>query len=128
MLTEQLNDKFINIYLPDIILPNARMHEAKCERRGRCGVLQCTEEARDNLKFLATLERHFEVLGGGSLSAMADCLPALMGALRMGWIISHYYGDDEKMGLLFRRIANQIGDRIEAAVKPQVREHTFCQG
>lgn len=78
--------------------------------------------ARDNLKFLATLERHFEVLGTGTLAAMADCLPALMNALRMVWIISHYYGDDEKMGALFKRIADQIGDRIEAAVSPKVRE------
>ena len=82
--------------------------------------MQVTEEARDNLKFLATLERHFEVLGRGSLAAMADCLASLMGALRMVWIISHYYGDDEKMGALFRRIATQIGDRIEAAINPQV--------
>lgn len=83
--------------------------------------VQVTEQARDNLKFLATLERHFEVLAGGSLAAITDCLPALMGALRMVWIISRYYGDDETMGSLFRRIANQIGDRIEAAIKPEVR-------
>ena len=44
----------------------------------------------------------------------------LMAALRMVWIISRHYGDDERMGALFKRIAAQIGDRIEAAVQLEV--------
>ena len=83
-------------------------------------LLQWTEGARDNLKFLATLERHFEALHTGPLEGIADVLPPLMGALRMVWIISRHYGDDERMGTLFGRIAAQIGDRIEAAVSLKV--------
>ena len=77
------------------------------------------EGARDNLKFLATLERHFEVLETGSLTAVADAMAPLMAALRMVWIISRHYGDDERMGALFSRIATKLADRIEAAVQTQ---------
>lgn len=40
-------------------------------------------EARDNARFLATLERHLRVLEGGSMQAVADALPPLLNALRM---------------------------------------------
>ncbi len=40
-------------------------------------------EARDNVKFLATLERHFKSITSGPLAGIADTLPPLMNALRM---------------------------------------------
>ena len=96
------------------------MHDLLGGPEAACAPLQWTASARDNLKFLATLERHFETLHTGPLAGLGDVLPPLMGALRMVWIISRHYGDDERMGSLFGRIATQIGDRIEAAVSLQV--------
>lgn len=90
---------------------------------------QWTEGARDNLKFLATLERHFEVLETGTLIAVADAMAPLMAALRMVWIISRHYGDDERMKALFSRIACKLADRVEAAVQTQVCNesgHAVC--
>jgi hypothetical protein len=40
----------------------------------------------------------------------------MMNALRMVWIISRHYSDDARMGSLFARIANEIGNRVEMAV------------
>lgn len=40
----------------------------------------------------------------------------MMNAMRMVWIISRHYSDDQRMGLLLQRIAREIGDRIETAV------------
>ncbi len=40
-------------------------------------------EARDNARFLATLERHLRALEGGSLQSVADALAPLLNALRM---------------------------------------------
>ncbi len=40
----------------------------------------------------------------------------MMNALRMVWIISRHYSDDQRMGSLFQRIAREIGDRVEHAV------------
>nr|Q9SMH3.1 RecName: Full=Dynein-1-alpha heavy chain, flagellar inner arm I1 complex; AltName: Full=1-alpha DHC; AltName: Full=Dynein-1, subspecies f [Chlamydomonas reinhardtii]CAB56598.1 1-alpha dynein heavy chain [Chlamydomonas reinhardtii] len=73
-------------------------------------------EARDNVKFLTTLERHFKNIATGPLGGILDTLPPMMNALRMVWIISRHYSDDQRMGSLFQRIAREIGDRVEAAV------------
>ncbi len=43
-----------------------------------------------------------------------------MNALRMVWIISRYYSDDIRMGALFKRIGQEIGDRVEAAIDVKV--------
>lgn len=82
--------------------------------------MQVTEEARDNLKFLTTLERHFKNITSGPLPAIVDTLPPTMNALRMVWIISRYYSDDMRMGALFKRIGQEIGDRVEAAIDVKV--------
>lgn len=42
-----------------------------------------TAEARDNVKFLTTLERHFKNIAGGPLNGILDTLPPMMNALRM---------------------------------------------
>lgn len=81
---------------------------------------QVTEEARDNLKFLTTLERHFKNITSGPLAGILDTLPPTMNALRMVWIISRYYSDDMRMGALFKRIGQEIGDRVEAAIDVKV--------
>ncbi|KAF5830619.1 hypothetical protein DUNSADRAFT_14266 [Dunaliella salina] len=73
-------------------------------------------EARDNVKFLTTLERHFKNIAGGPLNGILDTLPPMMNALRMVWIISRHYSDDQRMGSLFQRIAQEIGDRVENAI------------
>lgn len=40
-------------------------------------------EAKENVKFLTTLERHFKTLATGSLTSMSETLPPMMNALRM---------------------------------------------
>ena len=69
-------------------------------------------EAKDNVKFLTTLERHFKNISSGNLSSILDTLPTMMNALRMVWIISRHYSDDVRMGTLFERIANEIADKV----------------
>ncbi|KAF8069431.1 DHC1 [Scenedesmus sp. PABB004] len=75
-------------------------------------------EARDNVKFLTTLERHFRSIATGPLPGILDTLPPLMNALRMVWIISRHYSDDARMGALFARVACELCDRVEGAVLP----------
>ncbi len=45
-------------------------------------------EAKDNAKFLTTLERHFKNIQINSLAVVKDAIPSLMNALRFVWIIS----------------------------------------
>ena len=46
-------------------------------------LLQLYVEAKDNVKFLTTLERHFKNISGGNLTAILDTLPSMMNAIRM---------------------------------------------
>ena len=61
-------------------------------------------EAKDNVKFLTTLERHFKHIRDGPLVQILDTLPSMMNALRMVWVISRHYKDDQRMEPLFGRI------------------------
>jgi dynein heavy chain, axonemal len=52
-------------------------------------------------------------------TGIPDALLPMMNALRMVWIISRHYSDDEKMGNLFRRIANMLANRVEESIDLQ---------
>ncbi|KFG44621.1 dynein heavy chain family protein, partial [Toxoplasma gondii GAB2-2007-GAL-DOM2] len=75
-------------------------------------------EAKDTVRFLSTLERHFKSLATGSLKIVAETIAPLLSAIRMVWITSRHYNTDEKMQPLMIRIAEQIADRVADAVKP----------
>jgi hypothetical protein len=87
--------------------------EAHAARAAPCC---CRCQARDNVKFLATLERHFRSISTGPLAGILDTLPLLLNALRMVWIISRYYSDDDHMTALFARIGTELCDRVDNAV------------
>ncbi|CAK4656794.1 hypothetical protein LEN26_006663 [Aphanomyces euteiches] len=73
-------------------------------------------EAKDNVKFLTTLERHFKNIASGSFSTIADTLPSMMNAIRMVWIISRHYNTDERMVPLMERIASEIADKVAVEI------------
>lgn len=54
-------------------------------------------EAKDNVKFLTTLERQFKSLNSPDLQGVEETLPSLMNGLKLVWIISRHYKSDEKM-------------------------------
>lgn len=71
-------------------------------------------EAKDNVKFLETLERHFKNISRAhnSLLPISDTLPSMMRALRMVWVISRHYNTDKQMVPLLELIANEIADKV----------------
>ena len=74
-------------------------------------------EARDNVKFLSTLERHFKNLAhGANFAIVLDTVPALMNSLRMVWVISRHYNTDERMVPLMMRIAWELCERVARVV------------
>ena len=74
-------------------------------------------EAKDNVKFLGTLERHFKNLThGASFAVVIDTIPAMMNALRMVWVISRHYNTDERMIPLMERIAWELCERAARVV------------
>ena len=73
-------------------------------------------EAKDNVKFLSTLERHFKNVETASLSVVLDTIPSMMESLRMVWIISRHYNREERMFPLLQLIASQLADRVEREI------------
>lgn len=73
-------------------------------------------EAKDNVKFLSTLERHFKAITTGTLSSILDTLPSMMNAIRMVWIISRHYNTDERMVPLMERIGGEIADKVATEI------------
>lgn len=65
-------------------------------------------EAKDNVKYLTTLEKFIEPLYTGSPEQIIETLPALMNAIKMIHTISRYYNTSSTMTRLFSKITNQI--------------------
>lgn len=74
-------------------------------------------EAKDNVRFLSTLERHFKnICYGSTFNVVTETLPSMMNALRMIWIISRHYNKDERMVPLMERIAYQLSERVSRVI------------
>ena len=54
-------------------------------------ITEAANEAKDNVKYLSTLERFYEPLYGTSPSAIVEVLPALMNSIKMIHTISRYF-------------------------------------
>jgi len=73
-------------------------------------------EAKDNVKFLTTLERQFKNLASEGLSGVEETLPSLMNGLKTVWTISRHYKSDDKMMNLLNLISNEIADKVESQI------------
>jgi dynein heavy chain, axonemal len=71
-------------------------------------ITEAANEARDNVKYLATLERFIEPLYTETPGAILDTLPALVNAIKMIHTIARYYNTTERMTKLFSKITNQM--------------------
>lgn len=74
-------------------------------------------EAKDNVRFLSTLERHFKnIAHGATFQVVIETIPSMMNALRMVWIISRHYNKDERMVPLMERIAWELAERVAKVI------------
>jgi dynein heavy chain len=65
-------------------------------------------EAKDNVKYLATLEKYTEPLYHGDPQQIIESLPGLMNNVKMMLTIARYYSNAERMTILFCKITNQM--------------------
>jgi dynein heavy chain len=74
-------------------------------------------EAKDNVKFLTTLERHFKHLHNGSFQVISESMNSMVNALRMVWVISRHFNSDERMAPLMETIAEMLAKRVREEVR-----------
>ena len=67
---------------------------------------EAANEAKDNEKYLRTLETFIEPIDGDSIIVVMDTLPALLNSIKMIHTIARYYSSDERMENLFFKITN----------------------
>ncbi|KAL8575816.1 hypothetical protein ACOMHN_014821 [Nucella lapillus] len=75
-------------------------------------------EAKDNVRFLSTLERQFKnVTYGADFSLVIETIPGMMNALRLVWVISRHYNRDDRMVPLMERIAWELAERTVKVIE-----------
>jgi dynein heavy chain len=74
-------------------------------------------EAKDNVKFLTTLERHFRHITDGLFHTIIDSMQGMVNGLRQVWVISRHFNTDDKMAPLMEAIAETLGKRVREEVK-----------
>ncbi|KAJ8610701.1 hypothetical protein CTAYLR_005659 [Chrysophaeum taylorii] len=79
-------------------------------------ITKAATEAKDNSKFLATLERFLEPLSSGTPETIIDTIPALMNALKMVHTISRFFNTTERTTKLLMKITNQMIQSCKAAI------------
>ncbi|CDJ70102.1 hypothetical protein, conserved [Eimeria necatrix] len=70
-------------------------------------ITEAFSEAKDNVKYLATLERFIDPLYSGNPASILESLSALMSAITMIHSISRYYNTTERMVSFFTKITKQ---------------------
>ncbi|XP_071450018.1 dynein axonemal heavy chain 8 [Hetaerina americana] len=73
-----------------------------------CKITDYCNEARDNVKYLYTLEKYLEPLYRGSPAEMTECLPSLMQAVRMIYRNSRFYNTNERITALFVKVCLKL--------------------
>lgn len=71
-------------------------------------ITEAANEAKDNVKYLFTLEKFVEPLYTGTPVAVLDTLPALMNSIKMIHTIARYFNTPERMTDLFVKITHAM--------------------
>ena len=71
-------------------------------------ITEAANEAKDNVKYLYTLQRFIDPLYQGTPESISEILPALMNSIKMIHTIARYYNTPERMTSLFARITDQM--------------------
>lgn len=75
-------------------------------------ITEAANEAKDNVKYLFTLERFLAPLYNGTPTTIVDTIPALMNSIKMMYTIARYYNTSERMTNLFVKYTGLVAALI----------------
>jgi dynein heavy chain len=81
------------------------------------GITDAANEAKDNVKYLMTLDKYIAPLYNGTPLDIIDTLPGLLNNIRMMHTIARYYSTAPRMTTLFRKITDQMIANCRSAVE-----------
>ncbi|XP_028852845.1 dynein heavy chain 5, axonemal [Denticeps clupeoides] len=105
-----LLDEMKRLYVKRVIgiLQFARSKVLKRWKELDLDITKAANEAKDNVKYLYTLEKFFKPLGTCTPTAMLEHIPSLMSRIHMIHSFSMYYNTSEHMTSLFVKVTNQL--------------------
>ena len=105
-LTEQLKTKECKIVLGVCTAGRTKAHRSW--KNIDLKLTDAANEAKDNVKYLSTLEKSLEPMYQGTPNSIIDSLPSLLNNIKMMHTIARYYNTPERMTVLFTKITNQM--------------------
>ena len=79
-------------------------------------ITEAANEAKDNVKYLTTLEKFLEPLYKESPKHIIETIPALMNSIKMIHTIARYFNTTERMTGMFMKISNQLINRCKEEI------------
>ncbi|KAM5264417.1 dynein axonemal heavy chain 5 [Ctenodactylus gundi] len=98
------------------VLSAAKSKLLKTWREMDIRITDAANEAKDNVKYLYTLEKCCDPFYSNDLISMIDAVPTLINAIKMIYTISHYYNTSEKITSLFVKVTNQMISACKAYI------------